>query len=137
MEFTRIKNFIHGEWVEESGVEYVPLYNPSTGEGIGEVPLSSEKTSLDAVDSAYAAYGSWKKLSVSKRVRFLFDMRQAMVDNEEELAVSIAIDQAKHVSEARGEIRRVVEILETSCAIPTLLQGENLDGIANNIKFRI
>ena len=32
MEFTRIKNFIHGEWVEESGVEYVPLYNPSTGE---------------------------------------------------------------------------------------------------------
>ncbi len=137
MEFTRIKNFIDGEWVEESGVEYVPLYNPSTGESIGEVPLSSEKMSLDAVDSAHAAYGSWKKLSVSKRVRFLFDMRQAMVDNEEELAVSIAIDQAKHVSEARGEIRRVVEILETSCAIPALLQGENLDGIANNINGRV
>jgi len=137
MEFTRIKNFINGEWVEESGVEYVPLYNPSTGENIGEVPLSSEKTSLDAVDSAYAAYGSWKKLPVSKRLRFLFDMRQAMVDNEEELAVSIAIDQAKHISEARGEIRRVVEILETSCSIPTLLQGENLDGIANNINGRV
>lgn len=137
MEFTRIKNFINGEWVEESGVEYVPLYNPSTGEAIGEVPLSSEKMSLAAVDSAHAAYDSWKKLSVSKRVRFLFDMRQAMVDNEEELAVSIAIDQAKHISEARGEIRRVVEILETSCAIPTLLQGENLDGIANNINGRV
>ena len=137
MEFTRIKNFIHGEWVEESGVEYVPLYNPSTGETIGEVPLSSEKTSLDAVESSHSAYGSWRKMSVSKRVRFLFDMRQAMVDNEEELAVSIAIDQAKHVSEARGEIRRVVEILETSCAIPALLQGENLDGIANNINGRV
>ncbi len=137
MEFTRIKNFIHGEWVEESGVEYVPLYNPSTGESIGEVPLSSEKTSLAAVDSAHAAYSSWKKLSVSKRVKFLFDMRQAMVDNEEELAVSIAIDQAKHISEARGEIRRVVEILETSCSIPVLLQGENLDGIATNINGRV
>ncbi len=105
MEFTRIKNFIHGEWVEESGVDYVPLYNPSTGEVIGEVPLSSEKTSLDAIDSSYEAYGSWRKQSVSKRMRFLFDMRQAMIDNEEELAVSIAVDQAKHISEARGEIR--------------------------------
>ena len=121
-EFTRIKNFIDGEWIEEKGTEYIPLYNPSTGEAIGEVPLSSDKTSLAAVDSAYEAYGSWRKLSVSKRVGFLFDMRQAMIDNEEKLAVSIAIDQAKHISEARGEIRRVIEIIEASCSIPTLKQ---------------
>ncbi len=136
-EFTRIKNFIDGEWVEETGVDYVPLYNPSTGEAIGEVPLSSDQTSLAAVDSAHAAYGTWRKLSLSKRVGFLFDMRQAMVDNEEDLAVSIAIDQAKHISEARGEIRRVIEIIEASCSIPTLLQGEMLDGIANNINGRV
>jgi malonate-semialdehyde dehydrogenase (acetylating)/methylmalonate-semialdehyde dehydrogenase len=35
--FTRVKNFINGEWVEEKDVEYVPLYNPSTGEEIGEI----------------------------------------------------------------------------------------------------
>lgn len=136
-EFTRVKNFIDGEWIEESDVEYVPLYNPSTGESIGEVPLTSDKTSMKAVDSSYQAYGSWRRLSVSKRVGFLFDMRQAMVDNEEELAVSIAIDQAKHISEARGEIRRVIEIIEASCSIPTLMQGEMLDGIANNINGRV
>ncbi|MEE4164708.1 MAG: aldehyde dehydrogenase family protein [Desulfocapsaceae bacterium] len=136
-EFARIKNFIDGEWQEETGVDYVPLYNPSTGEIIGEVPLSSDKTSLAAVDSAYSAYEGWRKLSVSKRVGFLFAMRQAMVDNEEELAVSIAVDQAKHISEARGEIRRVIEIIEASCSIPTLLQGEMLDGIAGNINGRV
>ncbi len=136
-EFTRIKNFIDGTWQEETGVEYVPLYNPSTGETIGEVPLSSDQTSLAAVDSAYGAYESWRKMSVSKRVGFLFDMRQAMVDSEEDLAVSIAVDQAKHISEARGEIRRVIEIIEASCSIPTLLQGEMLNGIANNINGRV
>lgn len=136
-EFIRIKNFIDGEWVEETGAEYVPLYNPSTGETIGEIPLSSDKTSMAAVDSAYEAYGSWRKLSVSKRVSFLFDMRQAMIDNEEKLAFSIAIDQAKHISEARGEIRRVIEIIEASCSIPTLIQGEMLNGIANNINGRV
>ncbi len=136
-EFTRIKNFIDGKWQEETGVEYVPLYNPSTGEAIGEVPLSSDQTSLAAVDSAYDAYESWRKMSVSKRVGFLFEMRRAMVDSEEDLAVSIAVDQAKHISEARGEIRRVIEIIEASCSIPTLLQGEMLNGIANNINGRV
>jgi malonate-semialdehyde dehydrogenase (acetylating)/methylmalonate-semialdehyde dehydrogenase len=135
--FTRVKNFIHGEWVEETGVEYVPLYNPSTGEAIGEVPLSSEKTSLMAVDSAYDAYESWKKMSLSKRMSFLFAMRQAMIDDEEELAISIAVDQAKHISEARGEVRRVIEIFESACSIPTLMQGETLEGIASNINGRV
>ena len=135
--FTRIKNFINGEWVEEKDVEYVPLYNPSTGEEIGEVPLSSEATSLAAVDSSYAAYESWRKTSISKRMSFLFAMRQAMVEKEEELAVSIAVDQAKHISEARGEVRRVIEIFEAACSIPTLIQGETLDNIAGNINGRV
>jgi len=45
MEFARIKNFINGEWLESQGVESVSLYNPSTDEIIGEVPLSSPDTS--------------------------------------------------------------------------------------------
>ena len=135
--FTRVKNFINGEWVEETDVEYVSLYNPSTGKQIGEVPLSSEKTSLEAVDSSYAAYDSWKRLSVNKRMSYLFDMRQAMINHTEALAVSIAVDQAKHISEARGEVQRVIQILETACSIPILMQGEYLDGIAANINGRV
>lgn len=137
MEYTRVRNFIDGQWTEETDAEYVPLYNPSTGEEIGEVPLSSENTSLEAVDSAYSAYNTWRRISVNKRMSYLFDMRQAMVDRKEELAVSIAVDQAKHISEARGEVDRVIQIIETACSIPTLLQGEHLDGIAGNINGRV
>lgn len=133
----RIKNFLNGEWVEETGVDYVPLFNPSTGAQIGEVPLSNPDTSLKAVESAYAAYDSWRNLSVNKRVSYLYDIRQAMIDKEEDLAVAIAVDQAKHVSEARGEVQRVVQIIETACSIPTLIQGESLDHIAGNINGRV
>ena len=136
-EFNKIRNFIDGQWVEETGVEYVPLYNPSTGEAIGEVPLSSEETSLKAVESSYAAFESWRKTSLSRRMDYLFDMRQAMKENTEELAVSIAVDQAKHISEARGEVNRVVEIIEAACGIPTLIQGETLEGIAGNINGKV
>jgi malonate-semialdehyde dehydrogenase (acetylating)/methylmalonate-semialdehyde dehydrogenase len=137
MDFIRIKNFIDGEWAEETGVEYVPLYNPSNGEQIGEVPLSKPETSIRAVQSAHAAYEAWRSSTVNNRVSYLYKIRQAMIDREEELAFAIAIDQAKHISEARGEVQRVVQIIETACSIPTLIQGESLDHIAANINGRV
>ncbi len=132
-----VKNFIHGEWVAETGVEMVPVYNPSTGEQISAVPLTSEKTSLEAIDSAYGAYDPWRKLPLAKRMAYLYNLRQAIIDHEEELAVIIAIDQAKHVSEARGEVRRIVEIFEMACTAPALMQGDTLNGISTNISGRI
>jgi malonate-semialdehyde dehydrogenase (acetylating) / methylmalonate-semialdehyde dehydrogenase len=132
-----VKNFIHGEWVEETGVDMVPVYNPSTGEQISAVPLTSEKTSLEAIDSAYGAYDPWRKLPLAKRMAYLYNLRQAIIDHEEELAVIIAIDQAKHVSEARGEVRRIVEIFEMACTAPALMQGDTLNGISTNISGRI
>ena len=136
-DFIRIKNFIDGQWVDETAGEFVPLYNPSTGEVIGEVPLSSQETSLAAVDSSYSAYNGWHKLPLAKRMRYIFDIRQAMTDQAEDIAVAIAIDQAKHISEARGEVTRVVEILEMACSIPALLQGETLEKISTNINGRV
>lgn len=137
MEFIRIKNFIDGEWVDEIEVEHVPLYNPSTGETIGEVPLSSPEASQAAVESAYNAYDSWRSTPISKRMNYLYDMRKGMQDNAEELAVAVAVDQAKHISEARGEVARVVEIIEAACAIPALIQGDTLEGISGNINGRV
>ena len=136
-EFIKVKNFIDGQWVEETGVNSIPLYNPSTGATIGEVPLSSEETALKAVESSYAAFESWSRMPVAKRISYLFNMRQAMKENTEELAVTIAVDQAKHISEARGEVNRVIEIIETACGIPTLIQGETLEGIAGSINGRV
>ncbi len=136
-EIIKIRHFIDGEWVEDPAADQTPLYNPSTGEVIGQVPMASSETSLKAVESAYTAYDSWRKLSVGRRMGFLFDMRRAMEENIEELAHSIAIDQAKHISEARGEVQRVIQIIETACSIPTLMQGETLEGIAGNIVGRV
>lgn len=137
MEFTRVKNFINGEWVEDPKATYIPLHNPSTGEVIGEVPMSSTEASIEAVKAADAAFPAWKNLSIGKRVGYLFALRQAMLDHQEELAVAIATDQAKHISEARGEVMRVVQIFEAACSIPTLMQGETLDKIANGISGRV
>jgi malonate-semialdehyde dehydrogenase (acetylating)/methylmalonate-semialdehyde dehydrogenase len=132
-----IRNYIGGRWTEAAGGRRIPLFNPSDGRQIGEVPLSTAEDSRAAVESAHAAYAGWRSQPIAKRVKCLFDIRRAMEDSREELALSIAVDQAKHISEARGEVQRVIEIIETACGLPTLIQGETLDSIGANIVGRV
>jgi malonate-semialdehyde dehydrogenase (acetylating)/methylmalonate-semialdehyde dehydrogenase len=135
--FIRIRNYIDGQWVDEPGAKTLPLFNPSDGNPIGQVPLSTAEASTAAIASCHRAYDEWRRTPIGRRVKFLFDMRRAMEDRREELAHSIAIDQAKHISEARGEVQRVIEIIETACGIPTLIQGETLENIGANIVGRV
>ncbi|WP_261841492.1 CoA-acylating methylmalonate-semialdehyde dehydrogenase [Aliamphritea ceti] len=136
-EYIKIRNHINGEWLTDQNGQYEPLKNPSTGAIIGEVPMSSQETSQQAVAAAAEAFPAWSATPLPKRMNYIFDMQQAMRDNLEELAQSIAIDQAKHIAEARGEVGRVIEILQMACSIPALIQGETVQGIANNINGRL
>lgn len=136
-QYIKIKNHIDGEWLETSNGEYEPLRNPSTGAVIGEVPLSCSETSRQATAAAAAAYPAWSALPLPKRMDYIFKIHRAMEDNVEMLAQAIAIDQAKHIAEARGEVGRVIEILQMACSIPALIQGETVQGIANNINGRL
>lgn len=136
MELIEIKNFIHGAWSGPEGT-YEPLYNPSTGEVLGNVPISCPATAEAALASAAEAYKSWHLLPIAKRVAFLYKLHDCMVRETEQLAYSIALDQAKHISEARGEVRRVIEIVEAACSAPALMQGDNLELISSNISAKV
>lgn len=135
--YLKIKHYINGAWKEETGAKTEPLYNPSTGEVIGEVPMASPELAKEAIATAHEAYQSWSKLSVAKRMTYIYKIRQSMVDNHEKLARAIAYDQAKHISEARGEVQRVIEILESAACVPSTIQGDFLDQVATNITARV
>lgn len=135
--YYKIRDFINGEWIDNHTLETAPLYNPSTGAVLGEVPLGNVDSSRAATAAAAAAYPAWRDTPLPKRMDYIFAMHAAMVERKEDLAQAIAIDQAKHISEARGEVQRVIEIIQMACTIPALIQGETVPGIAKNISGRI
>ena len=133
----QIKNFIDGKWTLEGVDATTPLINPSTGEVIGSVPNSTAEVSNQAVRAAALAFPAWRATPLPKRMEYIFKIYNVMRANHEDLAQSIALDQGKHISEARGEVSRVIEIVQMSCSIPALLQGETIQGIAQNINGRV
>lgn len=129
-----VKNYIGGEWVDSSTSLTEPVYNPATGEVIAEVPLSTKADVDQAVQAANEAFKGWSKTAVPKRARILFKYQQLLVDNWDELAKLVTLENGKSFNEARGEVQRGIECVEFAAGAPTLMMGKQLPDIATGIE---
>ncbi|MCJ7842289.1 CoA-acylating methylmalonate-semialdehyde dehydrogenase [Lederbergia sp. NSJ-179] len=129
-----LKNYINGEWVESTSVTTEKVINPATGEVLVEVPYSSKEDVERAVKAAKEAFQTWSQVSVPKRARILFKYQQLLVDQWEELARLITMENGKSFSEAMGEVQRGIECVEFAAGAPTLMMGSQLPDIATNIE---
>jgi malonate-semialdehyde dehydrogenase (acetylating)/methylmalonate-semialdehyde dehydrogenase len=103
LDFIRIRNYIAGQWADDPAAKTIPLFNPSDGKQIGEVPLSTAAASRQAIESCYTAYGEWGRQPIARRVKFLFDIRRAMEERREELAFSIAAPKTSAVKSCTAQ----------------------------------
>ncbi|MEH7265950.1 CoA-acylating methylmalonate-semialdehyde dehydrogenase, partial [Priestia megaterium] len=129
-----IQNYIASEWVESSTSLREKVYNPATGEVIAEVPLSTKEDVDQAVRAANEAFKGWSKTAVPKRARILFKYQQLLVDNWDELARLVTIENGKSFNEAYGEVQRGIECVEFAAGAPTLMMGKQLPDIATGIE---
>jgi malonate-semialdehyde dehydrogenase (acetylating)/methylmalonate-semialdehyde dehydrogenase len=121
-----IHNLVGGQWRAVEGRDSLPVYNPATAEEIDRVPLSGAPEVDAAVAAAAAAYEKWSRTPVLERVRLMFRFKQCLEDAFEDLAAVVTRHHGKTLEEARGEIRRGIEVVDFACSAPTLLQGRTL-----------
>src|SRR5687768_3961769 len=86
-----------------------------------------------AVDAAEAAFREWSEVPVPRRARLMFGLQQLLEQRLDELAELVTRENGKHVDEARGELRRGIEVVELAAAMTTLLKGETLDQVADGV----
>ncbi|MFE3976592.1 MULTISPECIES: CoA-acylating methylmalonate-semialdehyde dehydrogenase [unclassified Peribacillus] len=129
-----LKNFIGGKWIESTSKQVEDIPNPATGEIIARVPLSNRKELNGAVATAKEAFKKWRKVAVPRRARILFRYQQLLVENWEELAKLITLENGKSYEEAYGEVQRGIECVEFAAGAPTLMMGQQLPDIATDIE---
>jgi malonate-semialdehyde dehydrogenase (acetylating) / methylmalonate-semialdehyde dehydrogenase len=128
-----LKNFIDGQWVESSSGHTLDVPNPATNESLARVPISTKEDVNLAVVAAKKAFSAWKNVPVPKRARILFKYHHLLTENHEELARLIVLENGKAYKEAYGEVQRGVECVEFAAGAPSLMMGETLSGIAEDI----
>lgn len=125
--------YLHGEWRVPSGLETSPVYNPSLGEVIAEAPLCGHALVYEAVQSAEAAFPDWRDTPAVDRAQIFFRYKSLLEANADALTRLISTEHGKTLAEARGDLRRGIQMVEYACGIPSLLMGESLENIARGI----
>lgn len=128
-----VKNLIGDAWVEPKADESVVVWNPSTGERLTETPLSATETADEAVEVAAAAFEHWKHVPPLERARVMFRFRDLLEREFDLLARLVSLENGKTLEEARGEIRRGIEVVEFACGMPSMLMGTSLENVARDL----
>ncbi len=126
-------NFIGGEWVESTATESQNVYNPNTGEVIAQTPLGNETDVNNATEAAAAAFPAWAEMPSPKRATILFKYKAKLEAEFESLAQLLTLENGKTLDEARGDLRRGIEVVEFACGISHLTKGDTLPQIAPHI----
>jgi malonate-semialdehyde dehydrogenase (acetylating) / methylmalonate-semialdehyde dehydrogenase len=125
--------FIGGEWREITDVEKSPVFNPSRGETIAEVPMCGADVVSEAVEAAAAAFPAWRETPAVERARLFFRYRQLIEENFDRICQSVSREHGKTLAEARGSVYRGIENIEYACSVPTLLMGDTLENLARGV----
>jgi len=127
-----IPYLVGGSWARSSAAT-LPVYDPATGAVIDEVPMLGASEVDAAVRASVDALATWSRTAVMERVRLMFRFRDLLESHAEELAAIVTRHHGKTLDEARGEVRRGIEVVEFACGAPTLLQGRTLRDVAAGV----
>ena len=128
-----LRNYIGGAWREADSVERLEDVNPAGGEVAALVPLSGECQVREAVEAARAALPGWRETPPQRRARAVLALREQLLRRREELVALVTADMGKTLADADGEVGRGIESVESAAAIPHLLKGETLEGVAAGV----
>jgi methylmalonic acid semialdehyde dehydrogenase len=110
---TAHKNYIGGEWVESVSGHTYPVYNPAhKTEVVGEFQTSNVEDAGAAVAAAREALPGWANTPAPGRAAVLFRALEILGRRSEEIATAITTEEGKPIADARGEVRRAMNIIE-------------------------
>ena len=104
--------YIDGEWVDAEDGSTIPVTNPASGTALGTVPRMGASETARAIDAANAALPEWRSRTAKERAVILRRWYDLMLENQEDLAVIMTLEQGKPLAEARGEVAYAASFIE-------------------------
>lgn len=132
----RVPNYINGEFIDSPAEKFIPKYNPSMGEEIALVPLSTAADVSNAVLAAHTAFPAWSSTPIKERVQVFYRYKVLLEKHAQELAQLVHEENGKTVAESAAEVEKAIEVTEFACSMPQLTSGEIME-VSKGVECRI
>ena len=90
-----IEHFVGGKQFSGDSKRIGKVFNPATGEHSAEVKLASTKDVNLAIESAKKAFESWANTPPLQRARVMFNFKELIEKNSDELTKIIVSEHGK------------------------------------------
>src|SRR5690349_16967540 len=121
---------------KQPDVPKLDVFDPSTGQVISRVPLSTMREVDEAVRVAREALPKWSAMPIKERVQVFYRYKTLLEQHIDELSALVTEENGKIASEARAEILKAAELCEFACSLPQVTPGEVLE-VSRGIECRI
>jgi len=123
----KTKNFIGGQFVESQTTEWIEVLDPATQTLVTRVPQTTLTEFEQAVAAASTAFKTWSRTSVLTRQRFVLELQRLIRENQDRIAEAIVLEQGKTFADARGDVMRGLQVVETAAGITSTLMGDKIE----------
>ncbi len=118
--------YIDGAWCDADSGETIDVRNPANGETLGTIPRMGATETRRAIEAAEKAMVDWRAKTAKERAGILRKWFDLMMENQEDLAVMMTMEQGKPLAEARGEIAYAASFIEWFAEEGKRIYGETI-----------
>ena len=126
---------INGEWHNDTPT--FPVFNPATGEEIGQVADGTEQDAARAIDAASAALPAWMNETAYARSAVLYRAHQLMLEQQRELAELMTQEQGKPLKASMNEVKYAADFLLWFAEEAKRVYGETIPSARSDQRFLV
>lgn len=124
----RQKCYVNGDWIDADDGNTIDVTNPVDNSIIGTIPKLGSEETRRAIEGAEKAQRNWRQLTGKERSAILRNWYNLMMENQEDLAILMTIEQGKPLNESRGEILYAASFIEWFAEEGKRVYGDTIPG---------
>ena len=96
--------YINGQWIGADSDNRFDVKNAYSQELISTLPQMGKEETNSAIEAANNAWPNWRNKTAKERAAILRKWFNLILENQEDLAILMTLEQGKPLAEARGEV---------------------------------
>ena len=125
--------YVNGVRETPEGRQTQSVTNPATGEILAETPFATAADVDRAVRSAHDAFLKWREVPIVDRVQVLYRFKALLDRHADSIAATLTRENGKTADDSKAEVRRLIQMVEVACGMPSLMMGDSLNDVASGI----
>ncbi len=109
--YEQLELLIDGKWRQGSEGKTEPVYNPATGEVLGQLPHASAKDLDEALAASQKGFEVWRRETALNRQKILETAARTLESRLDEIAANLTREMGKPLAEAKLEVQVAIDIM--------------------------